>query len=263
MSCMLVWMASDSALFTVPHGQVYRILNSAREEFCSPSENRQELDNGTRRDQPFVELHLFQSQFNFFVSSIRVSLSLLTVSSSKQIENCGWVETFLDQDKRLLTTRRVQSRSRGTRTVPYAYCGSVCVVVGEHQHRERTLSCVFLDRITQRYSRHGEAEWENEWERVRDKVRGLSNFRRRPKTDQRAQWNCGRETAIHRWKDKLFESLRKGSPLWRISCHLSRKEKFFYSTWPIFKEVVFLCRNTSILNEESTTNRFKMRSTEE
>ena len=45
-------------------------------------------------DQPFVELHFFQSQFNLFVSPIRVSLFSLTVSPGNQIENCGSVETF-------------------------------------------------------------------------------------------------------------------------------------------------------------------------
>ena len=41
-------------------------------------------------------------------------------------------------------------------------------------------------------SRYSETEWENERERVRDKVGEWSKFRGRPKADQRAQWNKGR-----------------------------------------------------------------------
>ena len=69
-------------------------------------------------------------------------MSYLNVSRLIQIENSGWVETFFDLGKRLLATRRVQSRSRGTRTIPYTHCGCVCVRIREHQHRERMSSGV-------------------------------------------------------------------------------------------------------------------------
>ena len=49
---------------------------------------------------------------------------------------------FFDHDKRLLATRWMQSRSRGTRTIPYTHCGGVCVRIREHQHRERMPSGV-------------------------------------------------------------------------------------------------------------------------
>ena len=83
---------------------------------------------------------------HFFVSPIRVSLSSLTVSLIIQIENCGWVETFFDQGKRLLHSRWVQSRFRGTRTMPYAYWGSECPrerapALGENAFWSRVLDC--------------------------------------------------------------------------------------------------------------------------
>ena len=78
----------------------------------------------------------------FFVFPIRIWMSSLSVSLLNQIENFGWVETSFDLGKRLLTTRRVLSRPRGTRTILYTHWGCQCVRIGEHQHRERMPSGV-------------------------------------------------------------------------------------------------------------------------
>ena len=66
------------------------------------------------------------SGFCFLLSLIRIWLSSLSVSLIIRMENFGWVETFFDHGKRLRSPRRMQSRFRGTCTMPYAYWGSEC-----------------------------------------------------------------------------------------------------------------------------------------
>ena len=68
----------------------------------------------------------FRTSGFFFVSPIRIWLSSLSVSLFIQIQNFAWVGTIFDHSKRLRSPRRVQTRSRGTRTLSYAYWAGVC-----------------------------------------------------------------------------------------------------------------------------------------
>ena len=88
-------------------------------------EIRREQDNCTTRDQHFVAPYPFTLQ-DFYLSRIRIWLSSLNDSLIIQIQNFAWVETILDHGKRLRSPRWLQSRLRGTRTLPYAYWGGEC-----------------------------------------------------------------------------------------------------------------------------------------
>ncbi len=88
-------------------------------------ENRQEQDSFTARDRYSEAPYTFTSRIYFFVSPIRVSLSSLSVSRIIQTENFVRVEIFLELGKRLLKNCRVQSRSRGNRTIQYTHRGFV------------------------------------------------------------------------------------------------------------------------------------------
>ena len=82
---------------------------------------------------------------------------------------------------------------RGTRILPYAYCGSECQSERAPALGENAFWSGILDNRSQRWSKHSEVGWKNERERVRDKVGESSDFRRRPKADQRVQWNQERD----------------------------------------------------------------------
>ena len=134
------------------------------------------------------------------------------------------------------------SRFRGTRTLPYAYWGSACQseiapALGENAFCRCVLDC----------SRYSEAEWENE------------GIRRRPKSDQRTQWNGGRETGMHRWTDKIPRNRRKWWERSARSGHFAREGWLFCLTRPVFKEIAILWSHSSILSDESVTIRVNVR----
>ena len=85
------------------------------------------------------------------------------------MENLGWVETFFAHGKRLRSPRRVQSRFRDTRTLPYAYWASGCQSERAPALGENAFWCCVLDKMHR--------------ERVNDEIRG------RPRADQRSQWH--------------------------------------------------------------------------
>ena len=147
---------------------------------------------------------IFLIRVHFFVSQIRVPLSSLSVSLVIRIENLGWVDTFWDLGKRLSWfSTGIQSRFRGTRTIPcapvgcgtghafrgtlsmpYTHWGSEWQSERAPASRENATRCCVLDSI-----RQSETEWEN------------AGIRERPKADQRVQCNQdnrGRETEMNR-----------------------------------------------------------------
>ena len=116
--------------------------------------------------------HLLESYSFIRIGFFCVSNSCSTVISEwffNHLEGKRFcVETFFDLGKRLLQSTRVQSRSRGVRTIPCTHWGSECQ--GQR-----------APALGERYGRYRGAEWENEgsWGR--------------PETDQRASWNCATE----------------------------------------------------------------------
>ena len=87
---------------------------------------------------------------------------------------------------------------------------------------------------------------------------------RAPAGGENAFWSrvldCGRETEVCRSTDKICKRLSKWPPLEGKSCHLARKEWFFYSTRQLFNEIAILWRNSAILNDdESTTTKVIVR----
>ena len=155
-----------------------------------------------------VTSHPFTHQGSFFMSHIRVSLWSLSVSLNIQIENLGWVKTFLDQSKRLRQGSRVESRFRGTRILPYAYWG------GEYQ-RERAPA------LSER-TPPGVVSWTErvERQRVNEEIRG------RPKWNQVELCNWEGKTEMKRLPDKTGKSVIKYSELRHESSQFSEKEWF-------------------------------------
>ena len=84
----------------------------------------------------------FHSSGFIFLSLIRIWFTSLSVFLIIQMEILGWVETFFDLGKRLWSPRRVQSRFRGTRTMPYTpvSCGT-----GHSSRGTRTLPYAYWD----------------------------------------------------------------------------------------------------------------------
>ena len=112
--------------------------------------------------------------------------------------------------------------------------------------RERLLE-LCLGQNGERYGRHSEAEWENGWSQGR------------PKADQRAQWNGGRETWMYKWTDKIPKNRHKCWELSARSVHLAREGWLLCLIHPLFKEIANLWRNSSVLSDDSTTIRVNVR----
>ena len=128
------------------------------------------------------------SRFIYFVSSSRVRLWSLSYSAIIWMAKVFGFRHFLIPAKDFV---RVAECNREVVAPALCYillwaAGLFTSFVAPALRENAVWSCV-LGSSRQRYSRHSEAEWENERERVRDKMGELSNFRGRPKADQRAQ----------------------------------------------------------------------------
>ena len=120
-------------------------------------EIRQEQHSCTTRDQHFLDSYSFIRIWFFCVCNSCATVIPEWLSHHLDTRRFC-VDTFLDLGKRLLQCSRVQSRFRGTRTLPYALvsCGTSwhphpticpcelrdCSLLSWHQHRERTYSGV-------------------------------------------------------------------------------------------------------------------------
>ena len=152
------------------------------------------------------------------------------------MENFGWVETFFDHGKRLLECRRVQSRSRGTRTIPYSHWGSVYVRVREHPHEESTPSEVLWTAAG-----------------IVGRVREWRIFRRRPKADQRDQWNQGRVDQVE------YPRVRVNNESWALNQFNSQgKDDYSVQRSNSEKETTIFWRNSSISNDELRTTKVNL-----
>ena len=88
---------------------------------------------------PLSHQHLFCCVSNSCFSVISERFS------SHPGRKCRLSWDFFDRGKRLRSTRRVQSRSRGTRTIPYVYWGSECQSERAPAWRENAFWCCVLD----------------------------------------------------------------------------------------------------------------------
>ena len=158
---------------------------------------------------------------------------------------------FFDQGQRLLEGSRVQSRFRGTRTMPYTVWAAglvtpfvtpalthipievVIVRVREHPHEERTPSGLVS------------------WTAAERDAAGIVS-----RSERKKEIEGGRRGTVQsrkRWTDKLSSSLSKCWELSAQSGQLARRESGFCSTRQFFKEIAILWRNWSILNDEART----------
>ena len=106
----------------------------------------------------------FTNQDLFFCVSNSCSIVISERSSYHLDRKISCLETFLDQDKRLLGGSRVQSRSRGTRTMPYANWCSECQ--STRMKGERLLQ-LCLGQNGERYGKQTEMEGDIEESRER------------------------------------------------------------------------------------------------
>ena len=99
-----------------------------------------------------------------------------------------------------------------------------------------------LGQNGERCSRHSEAEWENE------------GIRGRPKADQRAQWNQGRDEQAN------FPRVRVNNDNWEVNQLNSQgKDDYSVQRFNSEQEIAIWWRYSSILNHESTTSRVNVR----
>ena len=177
---------------------------------------------------------------------IGIWLSSLSDSPIIWMENFGCAETFCDQGKRRRSTRWVQSRSRGTRTILYTQWGNECQRERAPALGEKAFWCCVSDKVEKDAAGIG---------RLNDRMKAFSK-------EAEGRPN-GAVEPRERWSGKISNSESKYWEVSAQSVQLVRKGWFSVQRFNSENQIAILWRNSSILNEESRTTKVNLRTAEQ
>ena len=139
--------------------------------------------------------------------------------------------------------KNTESRFLGTRTMPYTHWGCVCQSERAPALGENASYSVVFWTVSDR----------DVVVIVRQSARMNQFFRRRPKADQRAQWNQGR------YEQTNYSAIRRNIVNWAVNpVNWQGKNDFVLLLFESEKEIVRLRSNSSILNDESRTTKVNL-----